>query len=276
DQGHQMRLADASDSAPALDPSSLSFVHDGELHGEAVRVFDWRARARASVSKVTLNDYDMLRPSLDLSARAKAKDAIDREWYQYPGRYSVPAEGQRLAKTRLEELRSGRLTASAQTNALAAQPGKAFSLQGHPFGDAKYLITGIALLLRSDREDSSGPLVDRGDAAFRLQMEVVPSGQPFRPPRCTPRPRILGMQTARVTGPSGEEIHCDEHGRVKLQFHWDRDGKLDDKSSCWVRVSQAHTTGSVMIPRIGWEVGVEFLDGDPDRPLCMGRLYNDL
>ncbi|MCC6322665.1 MAG: type VI secretion system tip protein VgrG [Phycisphaerales bacterium] len=112
--------------------------------------------------------------------------------------------------------------------------------------------------------------------AWECSIEAVPQDQPFRPHRATRRPRIVGVQTALVTGPAGEEIHCDELGRVKVQFHWDRQRTLDEKTSCWIRVTQGHTTGSVMIPRIGWEVLVEFLEGDPDRPVCLGRVYNPL
>uniref|UniRef100_UPI0011446672 type VI secretion system Vgr family protein n=1 Tax=Myxococcus sp. AB025B TaxID=2562794 RepID=UPI0011446672 len=274
--GHVMVLSDASESAEVMEPDALPFRYDASLGGDAVAVWDWRSGVRASVSKVSLDDYDMLHPSKKLAADQLAEDSVQAEWYEYPGRYTQPADGKRLAKRRLEELRGRRKSARARTNAMTLAPGRRVSLVGHPFADGEYFITASRLHLRFHGQQEPGPLVDTGAAHCEVDFDVVPSAQVFRPRRETPRPRIQGLQTARVTGPSGQELHCDEHGRVKVQFHWDRDGMLDDKSSCWVRVTQAHTTGSVMIPRIGWEVLIEFVEGDPDRPVCLGRLYNPL
>jgi type VI secretion system secreted protein VgrG len=117
-----------------------------------------------------------------------------------------------------------------------------------------------------------------GGTPYGNRFEVIPEGVPFRPPAVTPRPTIKGIQTAIVTGPAGEEIHTDEHGRIKVQFHWDRQGKKDDKSSCWIRVSQTWAGGAwgaVFLPRIGHEVVVNFIEGDPDRrPLVVGSVYH--
>jgi type VI secretion system secreted protein VgrG len=116
-----------------------------------------------------------------------------------------------------------------------------------------------------------------GEFSYSNSFACISSQVPFRPPRLTPRPMVRGVQTAIVVGPSGEEIHVDEHGRVKVQFHWDRDGQRNEKSSCWVRVSQpwgGEMWGGMFIPRIGQEVIVDFIEGDPDRPLITGRVYN--
>ncbi|HEX8700329.1 MAG TPA: type VI secretion system tip protein TssI/VgrG, partial [Myxococcaceae bacterium] len=274
--GHTMVLSDASGTAETMEPASLPFRFDVGRGGDAVSVWDWRGSVRASVTQVSLNDYDMLRPSQSLAAEHQVEDAIGAEWYEYPGGYTVPAEGRRLVQRRLEELRGQRRTAQARTNALGLAPGYRVSLEGHPFSDGEYFVTAARLHVRFHQEDVEGPLVDRGGALCEVAFDAVPVDQPFRPPRQTPRPRILGLQTARVTGPPGQELHCDEHGRVKVQFHWDRDGMMNEKSSCWIRVSQAHTTGSVMIPRVGWEVLIEFVEGNPDRPVCLGRVYNPL
>ncbi len=266
------------DSSSAATAGELPFRFDSQLHGQAVRAWDVVCEERASISKVTLNDYDRLKPSLDLAAHEEVSDKAlpKREWYEYPGRYGVPAEGKRLARVRLEELRCQRKRARARTNAIFVAAGTRVKLAGHPSADGEYFVDRVEFRARIDSEEGKGPLVDPGPQQCQLALELLPGAQPFRPARATPRPSITGLQTARVTGPSSEEIHCDEHGRVKVQFHWDRRGKLDDKSSCWIRVVQAHTTGSVMIPRVGWEVLVEFVHGDPDRPLCHGRLYNPL
>jgi type VI secretion system secreted protein VgrG len=116
----------------------------------------------------------------------------------------------------------------------------------------------------------TGPGTARLDARFRL----LPKAVKFHPARRTPRAPVFGLHTAIVTGPAVEEIHCDEFGRIKVQFHWDRHGKFDDESSAWVRVGQMHTSGSVVIPRVGWEVLIDFEDGDPDKPVALGRVYN--
>lgn len=120
-------------------------------------------------------------------------------------------------------------------------------------------------------------IVDAQAPIYECRFECLPSAVMYRPPRVTPWPVMRGSQTARVTGPSGEEIHTDEYGRVKVQFHWDREGKHDDKSSCWIRVAQQHVGGqygTMFIPRVGWEVVVDFLEGDPDQPLIVGCVYN--
>src|SRR5262249_360104 len=112
---------------------------------------------------------------------------------------------------------------------------------------------------------------------YRNQYRCIPADVPFRPPRTTPRPVVHGSQTAIVTGPAGMEIYPDEHGRVKVQFHWDREGKHDENSSGWIRVSQEWAGGGyggVMLPRVGHEVIVDFLEGDPDQPIITGRVYN--
>src|SRR5215813_3405026 len=266
------------DSSSAAKSGELPFRFDGQLHGQAMRAWDVVCADRASISKVALNDYDGLKPSLDLAADEEVSDKAvqKREWYEYPGGYAVPGEGKRLARVRLEELRVQRKMARAKTNAIGVAAGAQVKLAGHPSADGDYFVRRVELHARIDSEEGCVPLVDAGPQQCQLALELLPAAQLFRAARTTPRPSIIGLQTARVTGPASEEIHCDEHGRVKVQFHWDRRGKLDDKTSCWIRVAQAHTTGSVMIPRVGWEVLVEFIDGDPDRPLCHGRLFNTL
>src|SRR5690606_26556377 len=132
-----------------------------------------------------------------------------------------------------------------------------FELLDHPTTSGEHVIVGLELYFRfeeADRESEHPLAIQAGDQRRRIRFEVVPRDQRFRAPRRTPRPRVHGVQTARVTGPAGEEIHTDEHGRVKVQFHWDLEGQLDDKTTCWIRPTHPHTTGSVTIPRIGWEV----------------------
>jgi type VI secretion system secreted protein VgrG len=222
-----------------------------------------------------LDDYDFERPSLDLRASADAPDGAG-PFFEYPARATAPAETTRLAKCRLEELRSTRRSIRFATDALGLQPGERVEISDHPSASGEYFVTAVDWHLRLEQETGDGRLIDGGSVETWLLVEAVPAAQPFRPARVTPRPIVAGPQTARVTGPGGEEIHCDRHGRVKLQFHWDRLGALDDKTSFWIRVAQPHTTGAVLVPRMGWEVLVDFLEDDPDRPICLGRLFNPL
>jgi len=273
--GERMCFADASSGAELLSPGSLDFTFFPQVDASSARAWDVRHQTRLRPSKASVNDYDMLRPTNPLLASAQADEAVSREWYEYPGGYRAPAEGKRRAQARLDELRASRVTVRGRTDALFVEAGRRFKLEGHPTLDGEYFLTAVDFHLRLQEATADGrPLVDEGDCRCEVGFEAIPAAQAFRPARRTPRPRAVGLQSARVTGPSGQEIHCDEHGRVKLQFPWDREGQLDDHSSCWVRAAQAHTTGSIMIPRVGWEVLVELEDGDPDRPLCLGKVWN--
>jgi len=272
--GHTMVVADASARAAKSEPATLPFVSDPALHGDELRAWGLVRSARTCVVRTMIDDYDFAHPSVDLRASADAPDG-DGVWFEYPSRALDPAVAKRIAKSRLEEQRTGRRTIRFATNSLAVQAGQRVEIADHPSQSGEYFVTAVDFHVRLEPE-SDGPLVDGGPAETSMRVEAIPAATTFRPARSTPRPTVAGPQTAKVTGPASEEIHCDPHGRVKLQFHWDRQGALDDKSSAWIRVVQPHTTGAVLIPRIGWEVLVDFLEGDPDRPLCTGRAYNPL
>ncbi|HET6983434.1 MAG TPA: type VI secretion system tip protein TssI/VgrG, partial [Myxococcaceae bacterium] len=271
---HVLELHDRSADVPELLDEALPFKADpiGESGGNAV--WGWRHDARLRPAKVTLSDHDFERPSTSLKKEASTSEVVERLVYEYPGGYTVPKEGERRAKVRLEEQRATSRGARFQTSLLTLAPGRRLSLSGHPGDDGDHLVTRAELWARFHAEEVKGPLTDTGRPEIRLVGTCIPRDLPFRPARLTPRPRVSGLQTARVTGPKGTEIHCDKHGRVKVQLHWDRVGQLDDKTSPWIRVSQPHTTGAVLIPRVGWEVLVEFEHGDPDRPFVLGRLWN--
>lgn len=272
--GHVLELRDASADVEALDLDTLSFNAEPRAAFESRMVWEWETTAELCVAKVQLTDVDFERPSKNLKKEASASDVPERLFVEYPGGYTDPQQGDRRAKTRLQELRSPSRRGRCRTNALFAMTGRRFTLSGHPDADGDQVITRVEVDVRLQPESTPGPLVDVGPQLVQVSLQTVPKDQPWRPARLTPRPRRPGLQTARVTGPSGSEIHCDKHGRVKLQFTWDREGKLDDKTSAWVRVAQPHTTGGVLLPRVGWEVLVEFLEGNPDRPVCLGRLWN--
>ena len=237
-------------------------------------VSHFRYVERVRPGKVTLRDYNFKKPGLLLEGSEQGSANDDLEIYDYPGDYEAPGPGGALAKVRLEELQASRKTGSGDSTCPRFAPGAKFTLTDHPRDSLNhdYLIT---------RVDHTGnePTMDAGEGgmSYGNRFEVIPAEIPFRPAQVTPRPTIKGIQTAIVTGPSGEEIYTDEHGRIKVQFHWDRQGKKDEKSSCWIRVSQiwaGGAWGAVFLPRIGHEVVVDFIEGDPDRPLVVGSVYH--
>jgi type VI secretion system secreted protein VgrG len=258
-------------------------VSDGRKPTEEyVTSFDRSRQIRSG--RVTLKDYNFERPSLDLTAPAKGSSFEELEIYDYLDTYQEEGVGKKLAQVRLEAARVFQETSKGQSGCSRLVPGFTFKLS-HPGGDAdipeadfdqEYLLVKVLHAGSSPQvlEEFSG--AEKGQD-YTNQFVCIPSSVNYRPQRTFNKPTIVGIQTAIVVGPPGEEIHTDKHGRIKIQFHWDREGKSNEKSSCWVRVSQAWTGagwGALHIPRIGQEVVVSFLDGDPDRPLVTGQVYH--
>jgi type VI secretion system secreted protein VgrG len=225
---------------------------------------------------VVLKDYAFKKPTLDLKVSAEGKKHGKLEVYDYPGEYTQADLGNRIAQVRLDELQATRRLAAGESSCRRFVPGYCFKLPDHPRSDfnAEYLLVRAEHWMQQRQALGEEPdAVEAEGPVYRNQFECIPSRVPFRPARVTPRPVVTGVQTAVVVGPQGEEIYCDEHGRIKVQFHWDR----DSKPSCWVRVGQAWAGtnwGFITIPRIGQEVMVDFLEGDPDRPIVTGSVYN--
>ena len=227
--------------------------------------------------KVTLRDWNFEKPSLGLEATSSSAHDSDLAAYDYPGLYQVKADGDAISKLRLEALEASRTHGSGDSHCPAFVAGRTFTLSEHPNEafNRSYLLTRVEHRARDSFravDDTEEPI-----RTYRNTFEAIPASVPFRPPRVARRPQIQGAQTAIVVGPAGEEIHVDRYGRVKVQFHWDRLGKTDDKSSCWVRVAQTWASasfGAMFIPRVNDEVVVTFLDGDPDRPLIVGSVYH--
>ena len=224
------------------------------------------------------DDFDFKRPKARLqqvSAMPRKTAQGRQERYGWPGDYVVESEGEQLVRTRMEETGSQGERASGSGNLRAVVPGCLVTLERHPQNEAnrEYLVTDAHLRLQ-DVGDASA----QQEFECRVDFDVIPSSKVFRAPAPeAPRPRTTGPQTAIVTGPAGREIWTDEYGRVKLSFHWNRYCTKDENSSCWVRVSSpwAGTNfGGIQIPRIGQEVIVDFENGDPDRPIVTGRVYN--
>lgn len=244
-------------------------------------ITDWVVEKEVQPGAYALNDFDFEKPKASLLSSSnvtRQHGAAAFEVYDYPGEYVAPGDGERLAQVRLDELQSQHEILRAQASARGLATGSTFTLKGHPRDDQnrEYLITGISL--HADAGEYASTSAGQGSGEFfSCSMTAMDSAQTFRPARLTPKPVVQGPQTAIVVGPSGEEIHVDKYGRVKVMFHWDRYAKADQDSSCWIRVSQAWAGkqwGAIYTPRIGQEVIVEFLEGDPDRPIITGRVYN--
>jgi len=245
---------------------------------EAEYISEWRMTHRMHAGVSTLDDYDFEKPSVEL--RVKREDPrthreAKREIYDYPGEYLVKAEGEHLVRLRQEEQRARGVLVEAIGTARGVAVGRLFKLVdfGRADQNQEHLVLETEIII-TDNPPESGILEP---ARFDCRFSAMPSADPFRPERSTVRPMVRGPQTAVVVGPRGDEIYTDKYGRVKVQFHWDRDGKKDQNASCWVRVAQVwagKNWGWMTVPRIGQEVIVDFLEGDPDRPIVTGRVYN--
>ncbi len=267
--GRDSAFADRSILGSAVIP--FKQASGAMAHGEHLRRFRMAEEMRPF--GVALTDYAFERPVLPLYAEASIPGpGIDV--YEHPGRYDVPGSGARLSQVRLEEISMARAMGEGESTSPRLTPGRIFQLTDHPVVDLNgdYLITKV-----EHRGFEASGEVGAGEERYSCRIEVIAAGKPFRPARSTPKPVIHSVQTAIVVGPPGEEIHTDEHGRIKVRFHWDRSGLRDDRCSSWIRVAQASAGaawGSMFIPRVGHEVVVSFIDGDPDRPLATGSVYH--
>lgn len=248
---------------------------------ERDHISEWAVRGEVQSGTVVLRDFDFEKPSANMEARLSRPNPhahAAMEVYDYPGDYTQKGDGDGLSRLRLEQSEVGYELAHGGGDVAGLSPGCVFKLTGHPRDDynREYVVVSAAQRVSTEGyESGAGP--SDGELAWSSTLTAIDKRTPCRSRRTTPRPIISGPQTAIVTGPAGEEIWTDRYGRVKVQFHWDRDGQYDENSSCWVRVSQpwaGKSWGAVAIPRIGQEVVVEFLEGDPDRPIITGRVYN--
>ena len=266
DDGDLLVFADAPSAFSATTPSD-QFAYRAEsglVSEQAVTGLMQRDRVRPA--KVTLRDHDFKHPALDLEVSVHDSAPLGREHYDFHGRYTDPAEGKRRAQIRLDAMAAAATVVTGTSTAFSLTSGHTIQITGAPDPtlDREWVVVSV----------ESGWAKTGSTVVFSSGFELLPNDAAFRAPARAPRAVAPGPQVAIVTGPPGEEIHCDEFGRVKIHFHWDRESKMDDKSSCWVRVGQMHSSGSVAIPRVGWEVLIDFEDGDPDRPLLLGRVYN--
>lgn len=277
-ESHTLVLGDAPSVHPPLPGDArLPFREPSALGAAADHVDAFGQRIEIRPAKVSLRDFDPRRPALDLSASAEGDGDAALEIYEHPGGYAEPAAGAARSRIRLEEQRARAALYDGSSPCARLAAGFKLEIAEHPAGlDGEYVVVGVEHVGR--QPEILGGIAGAADAEpYRNRFVCLPAKVPFRPERRAPRPLVPGAQTAIVVGPQGEEIYTDENGRVKVQFHWDREGRRDERSSCWIRVAQTWAGpgyGALYLPRIGQEVVVEFLDGDPDRPLVTGAVYN--
>lgn len=304
---HQLVIRDLSQTSNKIEGEAIPFVTvEGGTRGSR-HVYRWEKSQELHAGKFSLGDYSFELPSQSLEVEETIASSINAgsvshslalavnkpiEVYSYPGDFahrcdSVGPNGTdqqpdlqnlfslrtHIAKLHSEEAAVRSLIIDGKSTAVGLVPGLAMSLVGHFHADGHYLITSVRH--RVTLPDYRSTSQDQTD--YENSFTVIPVGMAYRPPRSTAVPKVHGTQTGVVVGPEGEEIFTDKYGRVKVHFHWDRRHDKGTQSSCWVRVSQAwagHSWGMMTLPRIGQEVVVAFLDGDPDAPLVVGSVYN--
>lgn len=295
EDGHTLVFADDTGAFGGdEEPMRLAAVEGSSVIGAAAAGGKGGGAPLASVSRkltlrrglVHLRDHDPEQPAVPPESVASAPAPFGLAAYAYPGGFTDGEAAKRKAQARLDADRADADVIRGVTSGVGTKPGLHVAIEGSPdeFFEGTFAVTRLVTEARrrpgpapSLGGEAALPAKEEGDPlAITTTFEAVPEKAAHAPRRRTPRPHIRGLQTARVTGSSHEEqsIHVDHLGRVKVRFLWDRAGTNDDTTSCWLRVSQVHLGGSMVHPRVGWEVAVAFLDGDPDRPHVVGRLYD--
>lgn len=294
--GHELVAVDSRDAHLPQRPESVCLRPRTDTYADEVVLWSLTEQRSVGSARHVVHDYDFTTPSKDLtkskSAAFPAGSPTERwggsergsgpwtektEIFSFPAKYTSAtiAAGERYSERWLDAERLEMARSYALGNLFAAAAGRFLKIV---FPDEKNRVSEYLIVGTTHRYSGSAYRSGHGgDDDLTVEVELIPSGEQYRPMMRTPRPRIYGPQTAVVVGPGNDEIYTDEYGRVKVHFFWDREGKKNEHSSCWIRVAQwtaGQAWGSFMLPRIGQEVIVEFLDGDPDRPLVTGAVYN--
>lgn len=282
--GAKIVFSDDSTAADALEGGHrLPFRPDAsmDVREDHLRRVDERHRVRSG--KFVLRDYDFERPKLDQTVEVESDADTDLERYDYPGMYTEPSEGKRLAQVKLEAEQVERYTLLVEADCPRLVPGRKIEIEEalDEVINGEWLVVGTVQELRRRRtaEQMEHDVGAAGTAeeTYEVRAVLLPADRKYRCPQVTPVPVAEGPHSAVVVAPEGaqaEEIHTDEWGRCKVKFQWDLSEEVADKASCWMRTKQAQTSGSMVLPRVGWEVIVEHLEGHPDRPFVVGRMYN--
>ncbi len=277
---HVLVLADAYGAHATVDNyASVPFYPPDQQMRERDHFYDWQLAREVQPGSLALNDYDFQRPGASLEVRSSVSRGHsngDHPLYDYPGEYVQSKDGEHYARTRIEAIHSQFERVQLRGRARGLGSGHLFKLTGYERDDQnrEYLVVVARYQIRQEPYESG---FEDTSEQFVSELDCMDASQAFRPLPLTARPIVQGPQTALVVGPGGEEIWTDQYGRVKVHFYWDRHDQSNENSSCWMRVSQAwagKNWGAVQIPRIGQEVIVSFLEGDPDRPIITGRVYN--
>ncbi|EFJ57747.1 Rhs element Vgr protein, partial [Escherichia coli MS 185-1] len=268
------------DVAGLSQAGEFPFNPDASTGAETECVSMFRYEAHVRPSSVQSQDYTFKVPDwpgmYEQQGESLNGQLEQYEIFDYPGRFKDEQHGKDFTLYQMESLRSDAEKATGQSNSPKLWPGTRFTLTGHPQKMLNREWQVVQSILSGDQPQALHGSQGRG-TTLGNQLEVIPADRTWRP-RQQSKPKVDGPQSAIVTGPAGEEIFCDEHGRVRVKFHWDRYHGMTEESSCWVRVSQAWAGpgfGNLAIPRVGQEVIVDFLNGDPDQPLVMGRTYHE-
>ena len=282
DGKHEMVISDHKGAYYDLTEKEVEYPPN--VGGVAItdHITSWEHCYEFRPGKWAQTDYNFKTPSTNLMSNEPSivsLPGIDKyEIYDYPGEYPDKGAGKTETKLRMEEEEVAHDVVQASSQCKSFSPGGKFKITVHRCSSEEgksFAVTKIRHSATEPMAYETGGLAVGSD--YNNSFTCIPDSVVFRPARITPKPLVSGVQTAVVTGPAGEEIYPDEFGRVKVQFHWDREGKKDENSSCWIRVSQIHagkSFGGIDIPRIGEEVIVDFLEGDPDRPIIIGRVYH--
>jgi type VI secretion system secreted protein VgrG len=279
---HKLVLADNPGAFSAFEGyEKIRFATESTDRADEQRLTSIHAEMIVTPAAAEMTDFDPTVPNKDLRRQASNTQGGTSfgEVFDFPSECMQTSEAEKLAKIRLEELQASRWMIRGTGTSRGIAVGHTFEIENAPRTDLgngkKWLVTSASHQFFVDDYLATG---SSGSSSFTTSFTAIPSDVKFRTLRTTPRPMIAGPQTAIVCGTDGDELHVDKYGRVKVQFHWDRYGKRDQNSSCWMRVSQpwaGKAWGAMFLPRIGQEVIVEFLEGDPDRPIITGRVYND-
>jgi type VI secretion system secreted protein VgrG len=264
--------------SPIEGENELSFHHDPGMVAEKETIESFAYNRAICPGKITHTNYNFKRPSLDMKVSEEGETHKIHEIYEYPGDYGLPPEGSPKINKHLEEAKSLEESAQGTSNCARFIPAFTFSINEHSFEDLnkEYCIVAV------EHEGSQPNVYGEhsgigGDYTYSNHFIAIPASTVYRTRKTLEKPYVRGLQSAIVTGPQGEEIHTDEYGRIKVQFHWDREGRKNDKSSCWLRTSQpwsGNGWGMVSLPRVGDEVLVDFINGDPDWPIMVGNVNN--
>ena len=278
ENSHTLVLADAINVHKACSDSPLVCYYQKGLKLDKEFIHTITANESLRSGQWVLNDFDFMKPrSLLKSTVANPRETglAEYEHYEWPGDYFTKSEGEMLTRIRMEEQRSPGSRVQGSGNIRTLMTGFTFTLENYPTAEVnrEYLLVQTTLFIQDNAQHSG----QEQHFSYSTSFELHPTSEVYRPQRTLSKPHTKGPQSAIVTGPTGQEIWTDKYGRVKVQFGWDRYGKNDENSSCWVRVSYPWAGkgfGGIQIPRIGQEVLVDFKNGDPDLPIIVGRTYN--